>query len=56
MQSTKYTKSNQKENLKKYLDLQADERSECTGSDSRLIALVSREIVAAELHYQRTCY
>lgn len=59
MRATKYIKGNEKDKLVKCVDLRADDTvrgAAVRKNDSRLIALVSREIVAAEVHYHRICY
>ena len=59
MWTAKYIKGNQNDKLVKCVDLQADDTvrgAAVRKNDSRLIALVSRETVPAEVHYHRTCY
>ena len=58
--NSKYRKRKKsRENLVKCVDLRADEKIRKVSiekGDRKIIALVSRELVAAEAHYHRSCY
>lgn len=57
---SKYLKGTQtREGLIKYVDLRSDEairRAALEKNDTRMIGVVSRELVAAEAPYHRSCY